>query len=54
MREFSNTGPNDGWLYRGGGMMQATGKSTYAAMEKKTGLPLVAQTGGIRARRVRC
>jgi predicted chitinase len=42
MREFSNTGPNDGWLYRGGGMMQATGKSNYTAMEKKTGLPLVA------------
>lgn len=42
MREFGNTGPNDGWLYRGGGMMQATGKSNYAAMEKKTGLPLVA------------
>ena len=42
MREFGNTGANDGWLYRGGGMMQATGKSNYAAMEKKTGLPLVA------------
>jgi predicted chitinase len=42
MREFNNTGPNDGWLYRGGGMMQATGKSNYALMEKKTGLPLVA------------
>ncbi|WLB14974.1 hypothetical protein [Bradyrhizobium japonicum] len=41
MREFNNTGPNDGWLYRGGGMMQATGKSNYAAMSKKTGLPLV-------------
>lgn len=41
MREFKNTGPNDGWLYRGGGMMQATGKSNYAAMAKKTGLPLV-------------
>jgi hypothetical protein len=41
MREFNNTGPNDGWLYRGGGMMQATGKSNYAAMAKKTGLPLV-------------
>ena len=42
MREFNNTGPNDGWLYRGGGMMQATGKSNYAAMAKKTGLALVA------------
>ncbi len=40
--EFKNTGPNDGWLYRGGGMMQCTGKSNYAKMEKKTGLPLVA------------
>lgn len=42
MREFNNTGPNDGWLYRGGGMMQCTGKSNYASKEKKTGLPLVA------------
>ena len=41
MREFDNTGPNDGWLYRGGGMMQCTGKSNYAKMAKKTGLPLV-------------
>ena len=41
MREFDNTGPNDGWLYRGGGMMQCTGKSNYAKMAKKIGLPLV-------------
>jgi predicted chitinase len=40
-KEFKNTGPNDGWLYRGGGMMQCTGKSNYAAMAKRTGLPLV-------------
>ena len=39
--EFDNHGPNDGWLYRGGGMMQCTGKSNYAKMAKKTGLPLV-------------
>ena len=43
MAEFNNTGSNDGWLYRGGGMMQATGKSNYARMAKKTGLPLVEQ-----------
>lgn len=42
VREFNNTGPNDGWLYRGGGMMQTTGKNNYASKEKKTGLPLVA------------
>lgn len=41
-KEFKNYGPNDGWLYRGGGMMQTTGKSNYANKEKKTGLPLVA------------
>ncbi|WBU27605.1 hypothetical protein OOZ54_12960 [Rhodopseudomonas palustris] len=41
MREFDNTGPNDGWLYRGGGMMQCTGKSNYRKMAQKTGLPLV-------------
>lgn len=40
-REFNNTGANDGWLYRGGGMMQCTGKSNYSIMAKKTGLPLV-------------
>ena len=40
-KEFNNTGPNDGWLYRGGGMMQCTGKSNYAAMAEKTGMPLV-------------
>lgn len=41
MHEFNNTGQNDGWLYRGGGMMQCTGKSNYAEMARKTGLPLV-------------
>ncbi|MPZ58423.1 MAG: hypothetical protein GEU91_18410 [Rhizobiales bacterium] len=40
--EFNNRGPNDGWLYRGGGMLQNTGKSNYTRLEEKTGLPLVA------------
>jgi predicted chitinase len=40
-REFNNRNPGDGWRYRGGGMMQTTGKSNYADKAKKTGLPLV-------------
>lgn len=42
-REFDNYGPDDGWRYRGGGMMQCTGKANYAEMSHKTGLPLVEQ-----------
>lgn len=37
-----NTGPNDGWLYRGRGLIQITGKSNYLAMENATGLKLIA------------
>jgi predicted chitinase len=41
-KEFGHTKPGQGWIYRGGGMMQATGLKNYLALEKKTGLPLVA------------
>lgn len=41
-KEFGHTKPGQGWIYRGGGMMQATGLANYAVLEKKTGLPLVA------------
>lgn len=41
-KEFGHTKPGQGYIYRGGGMMQATGLKNYAALEKKTGLPLVA------------
>jgi predicted chitinase len=35
---LDNTGPNDGWLYRGRGLTGITGKSNYAAVDKALGL----------------
>lgn len=35
---LDNTGPNDGWLYRGRGLTGITGKSNYAAADKALGL----------------
>jgi putative chitinase len=37
-REFSNTKPGDGYRYRGGGIMQTTGKSNYRRMGQKCGV----------------
>ncbi len=36
---------NDGWNYRGGGLIQLTGKGSYAAEEKALGIPLVRSPG---------
>lgn len=44
---LGNTGPNDGWTYRGGGLPQTTGKDNYAAIGKMIGVDLVAQPGQI-------
>lgn len=38
---LGNKAPGDGWKYRGGGLIDTTGKSNYANMAKKTGLDLV-------------
>lgn len=39
---MGNNFPNDGWLYRGQGLIQSTGKGTYIRLGKALGLDLVA------------
>lgn len=39
---MGNTEPDDGWRYRGRGLIQLTGKNNYALVSKLTGLDLVA------------
>jgi predicted chitinase len=40
-KELGNTGPDDGWLFRGGGDIQTTGKAAYATTGKMIGADLV-------------
>jgi len=45
---MGNTGPNDGYLYRGGSLLMLTGKSNFVRAAKWTGLDLVAHPEWVR------
>lgn len=37
---MGNTGPDDGWIYRGRGLKQLTGKDNYVRLARKLGVPI--------------
>lgn len=41
-KDLGNQKPEDGWLYRGRGLFQLTGRSNYEAFKKATGIDVVA------------
>lgn len=46
---LGNTGPNDGWLYRGSGLIQCTGKDNFFLVGNAIGIDLVANPDLLRA-----
>jgi putative chitinase len=46
---LGNTRPNDGWDYRGSGILQNTGRANFAEVEAETGLPVVANPDLLRS-----
>jgi putative chitinase len=47
---MGNTGPNDGWLYRGSGPLQHTGKSEFERVKRRTGVDVVSNPDLLRSR----
>lgn len=45
---LGNTGPNDGWLYRGSGCKQTTGKTNFRAVQTATGQDVVSNPEWLR------
>jgi len=40
-KKLNNFGPNDGWLYRGRGSIQCTGKNVYKMISDKSGIDFI-------------
>jgi putative chitinase len=38
---MGNIGPDDGWKYRGRGLLQITGRDNYTKLQNLTGIPLI-------------
>jgi len=46
---YGNSGPNDGWLFRGSGLKQTTFRANYQAVAVATGAPVVDRPDMLRA-----
>lgn len=53
-KNLGNTEPGDGYRYRGGGLIQLTGRSNYARYAQKTGLDLINHPELINTPRAAC